>query len=337
LVQIFVKSIRGNNGGTDDERYETAVASSDEDESTRVQGNQGYQLLTEVKNGASMSSLFSILTLFTEDIQLRHRDVMADEYDATRVPSGAHLPESIQTSPGGLTGSPRQGYRETVDSSSQPNDCLGALPAVPPLNLEDRNHSTSRLSSHRASKYSGIRRKESVHPDIVARAMVDTTIAIIPASAFRRLTRVYPRASAHIIQVILTRLQRVTFSTAHSYLGLNTEVLSIEKQMNRFTAFDLPNDLRGIPLDRLKDKFTQERDRLGPEDDTKGIALHNPLAGRRRRSSSSLRKDAALHAKIAASRRSISISDGSDLQGISPGDLLSTIQLSRFGHHSGLR
>ncbi|KAN0070974.1 hypothetical protein V8E54_011139 [Elaphomyces granulatus] len=332
LVQIFVKSIRGNNGGADDERYETAVASSDEDESTRVQGNQGYQLLTEVKNGASMSSLFSILTLFTEDIQLRHRDTTADEYDATRVPSGAHLPESIQTSPGGLTGSPRQGYRETVDSSSQPNDCLGALPAVPPLNLEDRNHSTSRLSSHRASKYSGIRRKESVHPDIVARAMVDTTIAIIPASAFRRLTRVYPRASAHIIQVILTRLQRVTFSTAHSYLGLNTEVLSIEKQMNRFTAFDLPNDLRGIPLDRLKDKFTQERDRLGPEDDTKGIALHNPLAGRRRRSSSSLRKDAALHAKIAASRRPASIGDGSDLQGISPGDLLSTIQLSRFGH-----
>ena len=327
LVQIFVKSIRENSG--DDERYDIAVTSSDEDESTRAHGNQGYQLLTEVKNGASMSSLFSILTLFTEDIQLRHRDTTPDEYDATHVPSSARPSETIQTSPVVLTGSPQQGYRETVDSSSQPNGYLGTLPAVPPLNLEDQ----SRPSSHRARKYSGVRRRESVHPDIVARAMVDTTIAIIPASAFRRLTRVYPRASAHIIQVILTRLQRVTFSTAHSYLGLKTEVFSIEKQMNRFTAFDLPNDLRGIPLDRLKDKFTQERDRLGPEDDTKGIALHNPLAGRRRRSSGSLRKDAVLHAKIAASRRSISISDGSDLQGISPGDLLSTIQLSRFGHH----
>src|SRR5204863_6963653 len=101
-----------------------------------------------------------------------------------------------------------------------------------------------------------------IHPDIVARAMVDTTIAIIPASAFRRLTRVYPKATAHIIQVILTRLQRVTFATAHSYLGLTTEVLSIEKQMNKYTAYDLPNHLRGVALDRLKDKFTKERDRI---------------------------------------------------------------------------
>lgn len=188
------------------------------------------------------------------------------------------------------------------------------------------------------------RRQKSVHPDIVARAMVDTTIAIIPASAFRRLTRVYPRATAHIVQVILTRLQRVTFATAHSYLGLTTEVLGIDRQISRFTTCDLPNDLRGGALDRLKDKFMRERDRMRPEEIGKGIALHNPSVGRRRRSSSSLRKEAVLQARMANSneqrpappaaltpRRQPTVLLERDSTGVSPGDLLSTIQLSRFG------
>ena len=90
--------------------------------------------------------------------------------------------------------------------------------------------------------------------------MVDTTIAIIPASAFRRLTRLYPRATAHIVQVILSRQQRVTLSTAHSYLGLTTEVLQLEKFMNKYTSYDIPNHLRGDALDRLKEKFARERE-----------------------------------------------------------------------------
>ncbi|KKA22309.1 Lysophospholipase [Rasamsonia emersonii CBS 393.64] len=322
LVQIFVKSMRGNNINTDESLDGTAVESSDdEDEPNHAQGNQGYQLLTEVKNGAPMSSLFSILTLFTEDINLRHTDESEPN-------GGPRMPESMPTSPRAFVSHSRPVSRDHPDSAGH----VDSLPTVPPLNLEEE-HQTS-PNHHEQRQSSRHRRKESVHPDIVARALVDTTIAIIPASAFRRLTRVYPRATAHIIQVILTRLQRVTFSTAHSYLGLTTEVLSIEKQLNRFTAFDLPNDLRGGALDRLKDKFRQERERLGPEEGSEGIALHNPSAGRRRRSSSSLRKDAALQAKIAASRRQISLTsfpEPYETSGVSPGDLLSTIQLSRYG------
>ena len=95
----------------------------------------------------------------------------------------------------------------------------------------------------------------SAHPDIVARASVDTTIAIIPATAFHRLTRVYPKATAHIVQVILTRLQRVTLATGHAYLGLTTEVLQTEKLMDKYTTYELPDFLRGSALERLKDKF----------------------------------------------------------------------------------
>ena len=34
----------------------------------------------------------------------------------------------------------------------------------------------------------------------IARAKVDATLAVIPAAAFKRLTKIFPKASAHIVQ-----------------------------------------------------------------------------------------------------------------------------------------
>ena len=276
LVQIFVKSLRDSADGQ--------IDLFDEDEGYR-EGNQGYQLLTEVKNGASMSSLFSILSLFTEDVKLRHEEQLPN---GTRFTNGvAHTPDSVVASPAVEPSTP--GFTGTEEQKPQ-------LPSVPPLILgsafDERQY---RLQPPQS------RPSISAHPDIVARAVVDTTIAIIPASAFRRLTRVYPKATAHIVQVILTRLHRVTLSTAHQYLGMTSEVLQIEKLMNKYTSYDLPNHLRGTALDRLRDKFAKERERIGPEEVTTGIALHNPTAGRRR-SSTGLRRDAATVARLNAAR-----------------------------------
>src|SRR6202035_4427283 len=101
------------------------------------------------------------------------------------------------------------------------------------------------------------RRKKStsMHPDIVARASVDSTIAIIPAEAFKRLVRIYPKASAHIVQVILTRFQRVTFLTGHKYLGLTAEILKTEKLLNTRETYELPNMLRRGVLEKLKARY----------------------------------------------------------------------------------
>ena len=337
LVQIFVKSIRDSDdsdsksskgGGLMGDMSDEDWENSGDDTDGHEEGHQGYQLLTEVKNGAAMSSLFSILSLFTEDVKLRHTQ---DDSGTSSVPHGG-------TAPGTNPASPRSSFRESMDSSMRNPENGELIRPIPPLSLEDSNPQAGDSPKDKTRRPSKAKKPKSVHPDIVARAMVDTTIAIIPASAFRRLTRVYPKATAHIIQVILTRLQRVTFATAHSYLGLTTEVLSIEKHMNRYTAYDLPNHLRGGPLDRLKGKFTKERERLGMDEVMKGIALHNPSATRTRRSSSSLRKESAFQAKMSAAR---SVSQTSspppygfserDSRGVSPGDLLSTIQLSRYG------
>lgn len=351
LVQIFVKAIRDGKQGKDELNHADGETSDEEEPS--LGSKQGYQLLTEVKNGASMSSLFSILQLFTEDVQLRESEGSSSVASSAGPSAAVRVPDSVPTSPRGLTDSPQSTARDRSNSASRVDSNGQVLPSVPPLQLDDGrasprvNRPADAQPFHdnlptddeqlKVKRQPGKRRRKSVHPDIVARATVDTTIAIIPASAFRRLTRVYPRATAHIVQVILTRLQRVTFATAHSYLGLSTEVLGIEKQMTRFTTFDLPNDLRGGALDRLKEKFMKERDRLGPEEITKGIALHNPAGGRRPRSSS-LRREAALHAKMTTpSRRPAStvgrtsLSGDRETAGVSPGDLLSTIQLSRFG------
>lgn len=347
LVQIFVKSSRTNNQRNDEAwRGGGGEAYSDEEENLDGE-HQGYQLLTEVKNGAPMSSLFSVLSLFTEDVKLRHDNVeepgLPSSASSTGLASGVSLDSPSSPEKSSINGNdhpPTSQHRNpsTSDSSSR-------LPSIPHLSL-DVNATTRRgqRSDHNGSQDS---RKpsehKSVHPDIVARATVDTTIAIIPATAFHRLTRVYPKATAHIVQVILTRLQRVTLATAHSYLGLTSEVLRTERHMNRYTTYDLPNHLRGSALERLKGKFMWEKERFSSvEECMKGIALHNPNAGQRRRSSSSLRKDIMVQARLAAVRegkqgheQNSDYSSMSDQRsGVSPGDLLSNIQMSRFvaGH-----
>ncbi|CZT04620.1 related to serine esterase that deacylates exogenous lysophospholipids [Rhynchosporium graminicola] len=348
MVEIFVKSAREGRGSDSEPTGFDADDSSDSgDGQFRRSTQQGYQLLTEVKNGAPMSSLFSILSLFTEDVKLRHDEDDEQEgsassaYGHRRFPSSAgfsyehnshETPPSLPTSP--IYGAPTQRgqpeYRDRSSLLASPT-AGGTLPRIPPLSLDssDRPPPKQRPIPRRT-------KTNSAHPDIVARATVDTTIAVIPASAFRRLTRVYPKATAHIVQVILARLQRVTLATGHSYLGLTSEVLRTEKHMNKYTTYELPNFLRGDALERLKEKFNRERERIGEEDVTKGIALHNASAGRRRRSSNSLRKEATLHALSGKTAPSVSARvepfQNSDI-GVSPspGDLLTNIQMSRNG------
>ena len=372
LMQIFVKSNRHESG-------HSAYGDSfhDEDEEGSGHSRQGYQLLTEVKNGAPLSSLFSILSLFTEDVKLRYDDdeeVVDSGPPSATVPQSRHgnvttprdgtmTPTSPEASPMDPSTSPpgRRRNRQGVSSRTMSSD--GHL-GIPPLSLDADGHSVNGHEAPRKHTDYGRRLKrrktESAHPDIVARATVDTTIAIIPASSFRRLTRTYPKASSHIVQVILTRLQRVTLTTGHAYLGLTSEVLRTERLMNRYTNYDLPGLLRGSALERLKDKFFkvgvdcpfkthvahcfQERERIHNADFSKGIALHNPRARRKRASSGGLRREAANHAQVAAARRPpqqphpanadfprMTSIDGRGM-GVNAGDLLTNAHGGRQSH-----
>lgn len=337
LVQVFVKAARDRSGMTDMGPTGYGGAFHDEEEETMEDGH-GYQLLTEVKNGAPMSSLFTILSLFTEDVKLRHED--EDDGNMSTSSSMVNLQTAADLSQydvGGDLPTARSMYPQGRMLSGHVH-----MSPVPPLSLngggDSRNASRPVTpGEHHQQQHNApppqrqqrprMKKSKSVHPDIVARATVDTTIAVIPASAFRRLTRIYPKATAHIVQVILTRFQRVTFLTGYNYLGLTSEVLRTEKFMNRYTMYELPNHLRGGALDRLKEKFKSEQERAELEDSMKGIVLHNPgaAATRRRRSSSSLRKEAAIHARLAAARGipSAALDTASSAFRSKSGDLLS--------------
>ena len=269
LVQIFVKSYReGGETGHEKSKHGSLM---DEDDGMDAKGGQGYQLLTEVKNGASMSSLFSILALFTEDVKLRH-DKEENMNDSGNLENSQNLgstngdrehtrASSVSDSPVSIP-NPTSPRRTSVEGMRASTISIApgsrGLPAIPPLSL-DPSVENRRDSRYTTNTPDGGRKAESAHPDILARATVDTTIAIIPATAFRRLTRIYPKATAHIVQVILTRLQRVTLDTGHAYLGLTSDVLRTEKLMNKFTTYDLPGFLRGSALERLKEKFNKVR------------------------------------------------------------------------------
>ncbi|KAK1759464.1 hypothetical protein QBC47DRAFT_457737 [Echria macrotheca] len=340
LVEIFVKSSRDKQWLASTPQVEPSDEFSSSDEESFAPGHQRYQLLTEVRNGAPMSSLFSIMSLFTEDISMR---LPEDDNSEPATAAGSSVMPSYPMSatfpkthdvPGSLPGTPLLDGSEPraspglAGSFVLPSSDRG-LSGIPSMSLDGEARTKPARPVPQRSATS------SAHPDIIARATVDTTIAIIPASAFRRLIRIYPKATSQIVHVILSRFQRVTLATAYNYLGLTGEVLQIEKNMLKYTMRQLPNHLRGDALDRLKEKFSRERERIGEEDVGKGIALHNAHSGgRRRRSNTTLRKEAALQAFSKQRQTSLVGSPATTYERAtfdtaSPGDLLSGLQSSR--------
>ncbi|KAK0718295.1 hypothetical protein B0T26DRAFT_752232 [Lasiosphaeria miniovina] len=340
LVEIFVKSSGDGRQPPPSSPHSAPYDFPSSEDESFAPGQQRYQLLTEVRNGAPMSSLFSIMSLFTEDIPIRHTEDDSPEPRPNVVNTNhARFPRSADfRKPHDVTVSFPNTPQLDASSPSAASTLVDALSLssngqplsrIPPMSLDTTTKGHGRLQRPVPKRST----TSSAHPDIIGRATVDTTIAIIPASAFRRLIRIYPKATAHIVHVILSRFQRVTLATAYSYLGLTDEVLQIERMMLKYTMVQLPNHLRGDALERLKEKFSRERERIGEEEVGKGIALHNAHAGRRRRSTTTLRKEAALQAFTKQRTNSelgpTAFLERSPLVSPSPGDLLADIQSSR--------
>ncbi|XP_053523792.1 patatin-like phospholipase domain-containing protein 7 isoform X1 [Artibeus jamaicensis] len=65
---------------------------------------------------------------------------------------------------------------------------------------------------------------------VSARAAAPSTILRLPAVAFQGVFEKYPETLVRVVQVIMVRLQRVTFLALHSYLGLTAELFNPESQ-----------------------------------------------------------------------------------------------------------
>ncbi|XP_071981448.1 patatin-like phospholipase domain-containing protein 7 isoform X1 [Engystomops pustulosus] len=65
---------------------------------------------------------------------------------------------------------------------------------------------------------------------VSARAATASTILRLPANAFQDVFAKYPETLVRVVQIIMVRLQRVTFLALHNYLGLTTELFNSEMQ-----------------------------------------------------------------------------------------------------------
>lgn len=338
--------------------------------------HSGFQLLNEVESGGTLSSLFTILRLFTEDVHLPSGD---DEADVTGVRNNGLHPQqeghnmrrrgsryktqsdeaqsatltsmrpgsnqlqlnaaTLRNIPSAAASTSHFGHNavdeflnsgtqrkakgsvmtddeSTINEathgasqppslppqefSSTPSDALPPAQAEPPFHyFGASNGSTASKSRHPGSLSPPLRNRApstategrpltpgsilsnfsgplgaeskadaSIQDELgtIGRATVDTTLAVIPAVAFKRLTKKYPNAAAHIVQVILTRLSRVTFHTAHKYLGLTREVMRTEKNINESACYTLPSAFyEQGGMERLRQRFLPEPQRKQQE------------------------------------------------------------------------
>ncbi|EHB05245.1 Neuropathy target esterase [Heterocephalus glaber] len=82
------------------------------------------------------------------------------------------------------------------------------------------------------------------HPPrtVSARAARDSTVLRLPVEAFSAVFTKYPESLVRVVQIIMVRLQRVTFLALHNYLGLTNELFSHEIQPLRlFPSPGLPS------------------------------------------------------------------------------------------------
>ncbi|EFN83712.1 Protein Swiss cheese [Harpegnathos saltator] len=91
----------------------------------------------------------------------------------------------------------------------------------------------------------------STYKTVSARAVEDSIVVKLPMSAFQEVFQDYPDAFVRVIQVIMVRLQRVTFTTLHQYLGLSAELVNQGTHKKKQSPFS------GSPVrSRTRDNFT---------------------------------------------------------------------------------
>lgn len=193
----------------------------------------GYQLLNEVGTGGTLSSLFTILSLFTENVKISWQDddisALQPEVDADSVvgsEGGSERPAlrvrprrsdsdvsamnldfnvTAHRSDSPEVMSPRGRGRGTSVSSSGSTIHAADVYSPPRHRSVSQGPSVSGVSTASTQTASARRRPVPTNNNygsygVVARATEDSTLAVIPAEAFRRLTKKFPKAAAHIVQ-----------------------------------------------------------------------------------------------------------------------------------------
>ncbi|XP_072751939.1 neuropathy target esterase sws isoform X2 [Anoplolepis gracilipes] len=95
----------------------------------------------------------------------------------------------------------------------------------------------------------------STYKTVSARAVEDSIVVKLPMCAFQEVFQDYPDAFVRVIQVIMVRLQRVTFTALHQYLGLSAELVNQGSHKKKQSPFS------GSPVrSRTRENFASQND-----------------------------------------------------------------------------
>lgn len=322
IVQVYIKMKEGPTSKVE-------FDSTHMDDTLRI-GDQQYQLLNEVKSGAALSSLLSALDLF------RSRFSVINSPDFG--PEKSEAPPLLTTKQKRTASSKRSNGSEDIDplslnlsgdaakhdlanllnSNFAPSPSIGAVfpTEESAIGTPDYEESIPLLDAAAAAVNL---------PEIVARPKPDShgnstaTIAIIPGLAFQRVQSKYPKATSHIVTMVLTRLYKVTMNAVHNYLGLTSEIIDSEIALNQHSEqFELP----GYLYESVKENMGRLQKRSnGPGSKTQVDIFSKPP-----------RRPPRLHSEN--SSRYVDLA--SRTKSTHPGDLLSSVPLSRKADYAAM-
>jgi lysophospholipid hydrolase len=180
-----------------------------------------YQLLNIIKSGTPLSSFIQVLNLLTDS----------------------------QLTLSSITPTPNFNPQRNLPLLPSDNFSLDPIP-----NINNNSNNNFNINSSSLGTFSQNSKKHSP-PELIAIPKNSCTISMIPKESFTRIASKYPKDTSHIIQMILTKLYRVTFQTAHNFLDLTPNIFQTEINLNQFQkSYDkkLPKYLQNLAIDYIE-------------------------------------------------------------------------------------
>lgn len=312
-VQVYMK-MKDRTGSKVE--FDTSSPNLDD---TLLIGDQQYQLLNEVKSGAALSSLLSTLDLFRSEYsaistpdfgpQKLERPLplvsRTKSSTASKKLNGSMLIDPLSLDPDNS----RHDLANFLNANYAPSPSIGAasLPNIESAIATPENERSIPLLDTTSGNF----------PEIVAKPKPDSsgnataTIAIIPGLAFQRVQSKYPKATSHIVTMVITRLYKVTMNAVHNYLGLTAEIIDSEVNLNKISeSCKLPSYLYEGVKENLVGKDTHSK-----EENDGSVDIFSKSTRRPQR----LNRENSSRYVVLANRSKPS----------HPGDLLSSVPLSR--------
>lgn len=223
-------------------------ARNDDNNNVVVVDGVKYQLLNIIKSGAPLSSFIQVLNLLT-DSQLTLSSI---------APTPNLNPQ-------------KQSPSLPLDNFSlDPNTKLSNSPSIQGTN--SKSHSPNQFD---------------FSPGLIAIPKGSCTISMIPKESFTRIAAKFPKETSHIIQMILTKLYRVTFQTAHNFLDLTPSIFQTEINLNQYKSSQekkLPRYLHGLAIHNI-DKASSSEESI----ENKNKAANHNIRQKRKMKNSNLR------------------------------------------------